>query len=86
MTGRDATYDGADWRWAADGDPADANVVASDGFVRALFAPERTPVGVSVGRRCVDFWRFADAELGTNIGPLTAPTDVSANSVVDPLR
>ena len=36
--------------------------------MRALFEAERTPVGLSVGQRSVDFWRFADAELGTNVG------------------
>ena len=48
--------------------------------MRALFEAERTPVGVSVGQRSVDFWRFADAELGTNIGVLTAAPDVTSTA------
>ncbi len=79
LAGRDASYVDGDWRWSADGEPVDATVVAKGGFMRALFDAERTPVGVSVGQRSVDFWRFADAELGTNLGPLTAPVDVTSS-------
>ena len=54
---------------------------AAGGFARATFNAARTPVGPSVGQRAVDFWRFADAALGTNIGPLSAPLDVSVASL-----
>ena len=81
VVGRDVTYDDGEWRWTGDGDPVDANVVASGGFVRATFTGDRTPVGPSVGQRSVDFWRFADVELGTGIGPLTAPIDVTEHSL-----
>ena len=60
-----------------DGEPADATVAAAEGFARVQFDPARTPVGPSVGERSVAFWRFADRELGTAVGPLTAPPDVS---------
>ncbi len=72
-----ACFDGTDWRWAADGEPADATVAVAQGFARAQFDGPRTPVGPSVGRRAVAFWRFADQALGTAIGPLTAPPDVA---------
>jgi hypothetical protein len=60
-----------------DGEPVDAKIVARAGFMRALFEADRTPVGVSVSQRSADFWRFADAELGAGIGPLTAAVDVT---------
>ena len=81
VVGRDVTYDDGEWRWTGDGDPVDANVVASGGFIRATFTGDRTPVGPSVGQRSVDFWRFADVDLGTGIGPLTAPIDVTDHSL-----
>ena len=51
---------------------------AAPGFTRLNFDPVRTPVGPSVGQRAADFWRFADEELGTAVGPLEAPVDVLA--------
>ena len=84
VTGRDASYVDGAWRWSVDGEPVDAKVVAKGGFMRALYEADRTPVGVSVGQRSVDFWRFADAELGTNIGPLTAPVDVTSSVLPRP--
>ena len=81
VTGRDATYDGGEWRWSREGDPVDANVVAAGSFARASFTDARTPVGPSVGQRSADFWRFADAELGTAIGPLAPATDVTGGSL-----
>ena len=57
---------------------ADGDVVAKDGYAAPLVrGRRRTPVGPSVGPRSVAFWRFADAELGTAIGALTAPVDVT---------
>jgi hypothetical protein len=75
--GRPARYEDGAWRWAGPDEPADGDVMAGQRFVRVNFEPATTPVGESVGRRAVDFWRFADAELGTGIGPLTAPPDRS---------
>jgi hypothetical protein len=77
VDGARACFDGTDWRWAGDGEPADAVVVAAQGFARASFEPDRTPVGPSVGDRSVAFWRFADAAIGTAAGPLVAPPDVA---------
>jgi len=74
---RGARYDGTAWRWAGDGEPADAVAIGSGDFARATFEPERTPIGPSVGPRAAAFWAFVDAELGTSIGPLTAPPDVT---------
>jgi hypothetical protein len=83
---RDASYDGGAWRWSAAGNPVDATVEGAGGFMRAMFESRRTPVGESVGQRSVDFWRFADAELGMNIGPLTAAVDVTGGSVASCAR
>jgi hypothetical protein len=64
------------WRWALDGDPVAGTLTTGpDGhgtFVRCTFDPEVTPDGVSVGSRAVAFWDFADRELGTDVGPLSA--------------
>jgi hypothetical protein len=74
-------YDGASWhRLTGDDGGGDAEcdaVVAVGGgpsgtFVRAVFDRDRTPVGESVAARAADFWRYADSELGTGIGPLTS--------------
>jgi hypothetical protein len=60
---------------AVDGELDRAVVAVGDGpsggFVRAVFDSDGTPMGESVGQRAVDFWRYADDELGTEIGPLT---------------
>ena len=80
LAGRDACYDDGEWRWAGDGEPADATRRRQGRLRRApLFDADRTPVGPSVGQRGVDFWRFADAELGTDLGPLTAAVDVTSS-------
>ncbi len=75
---RPIAYDGERWRWAEEDEPADAIAVGGGEFARATFDPERTPVGPSVGPRAAALWEFLDAELGTSIGPLTAPPDVTA--------
>ena len=62
------------------GEHGDGTVVAAGSFARAVFDPERTPVGPSVDERAVAFWRFMDAEVGTNVGPLTAPPDLTAGA------
>ncbi len=77
VDGRDACYDGARWRWAADGEPADALVSAGAGFSRAAFVAERTPVGASAGPRSAAFWRFAEHELGIVSGALTPAPDLT---------
>jgi hypothetical protein len=46
------------------------------GFIRLLLNPERVPVGASVGPAAVAFYRFADAQLGTAIGPLAPAPDI----------
>lgn len=49
---------------------------AEGGFIRVILDPTRTPVGPSVAPRIVAALAFADANLGTTIGPLTAPIPV----------
>lgn len=70
-------FDGTDWRWAAGDEPADGIVAAAEGFARVMFKASRTPVGPSVGLRAASFWRFADREIRTRVGPLTAPPDLA---------
>ncbi len=77
---RPACYVDGSWRWAGDGEPADGVVTAGEGFTRISFDPARTPVGPSVGPRAAAFWRFADDELGTDVGALTPPVDVARRS------
>lgn len=77
VEGRAACFDGTDWRWAADGEEPDGYVVAAEGFARLEMRSSRTPVGPSIGPRSAAFWRFADEAMGTGIGPLTAPPDVT---------
>jgi hypothetical protein len=78
IDGRAVGYRDGEWRWAEPEDPAEGSVMAGEGFARVGFDADRTPVGPSVGPRAAAFWRFADAELGTNIGRLEAPVDVLA--------
>ena len=77
---RPARYVDGSWCWAADGEPADGVVTAGEGFTRISFDAARTPVGPSVGPRAAAFWRFADDELGTDVGALTPPVDVARRS------
>ena len=77
VAGRAARYDDGTWRWAEPDEPSDGDVAAKDGFARISFEATRTPVGASVGERSAAFWRFADLVLGTDVGPLTAPPDVT---------
>ncbi|HEX6657581.1 MAG TPA: hypothetical protein VF065_05835, partial [Ilumatobacter sp.] len=77
VAGRAAHFEDGAWRWAEPDERSDGVVVAKDGYARISFEAASTPVGPSVGARSVAFWRFADAELGTDIGPLTAPVDVT---------
>jgi hypothetical protein len=66
--------DGDGYRWATPDEPADGRVTTGPsplgGFLRIMLDPERHPTGPSVGPAAVAFYRFADAELGTSIGPL----------------
>lgn len=81
--GRAARFDGTAWHWADEDEAAaDGVVVAAEGFVRLQFDPARTPAGPSVGPRSVAFWRFADAALGTRLGALTAPPDVTRPNAI----
>jgi hypothetical protein len=77
VSGRAAHYEDGTWRWAEPDERSDGDVVAKDGYARLSFEAASTPVGPSVGARSVAFWRFADAELGTAIGALMAPVDVT---------
>ena len=62
-------------RAGIDADGGRAVVAVGEGpsgsFVRAVFDSDGIPKGESVGHRAVDFWRYADGELGTEIGSLT---------------
>ncbi|MEY2407152.1 MAG: hypothetical protein QOG39_2068 [Acidimicrobiaceae bacterium] len=68
--------DGADYRWARGDERPDGWVTAGPSplgsFIRFTLNPETTPVGDPVGPLAVAFYRFTDAELGTDIGPLEA--------------
>ena len=68
--------DGTGFRWADGDEPADGWVSTGPsplgGFVRLTLHAKRHPAGASVGPAAVAFYRFADAELGTDIGPLEA--------------
>ncbi len=77
VSGRAARYEDGTWRWAGPDERRDGVVIAKDGYARISFEAANTPVGPSVGTRSVAFWRFADAELGTAIGALMAPVDVT---------
>lgn len=82
---RRLAYDGAAWHQVSERDAGGRADVASDrgravvavgegpsgSFVRAVFDSDGVPKGESVGQRAADFWRYADGELGTEIGPLT---------------
>jgi hypothetical protein len=64
------------WHWATEDGPAAGKLTTGPSpvgaFLRCGFEPEETPVGPSVGRRAAAFWEFADRELGTNVGRLSA--------------
>lgn len=67
------------WSWSQDGDRADALITAGQGFRRCRYEPTTTPIGPSTAPLAVAFWEFADRELGTDLGPLTAPPDPGAS-------
>jgi hypothetical protein len=73
-------HDGTGFRAARDGEEADATLFvgpgAAGGFLRVTFAPERTPVGPSVGPRIVDAFAYADAHCDAGIGPIAAAAPV----------
>ncbi len=74
---RPAMFDGRSWRWAEAGATEDPSgtVLAGPHFARCVWNPAVTPVGPSVAPRATAFWRFADRELATGLGPLTAAPD-----------
>jgi hypothetical protein len=80
LDGRRVVYDGASWRWAVDGEEADGYGVSGGGYARLFMAPERTPVGPSIGPRAAAFWRFYDDVADAGIGPLEAAPDVLRSS------
>jgi hypothetical protein len=64
------------WHWAPDTVQAVGKLTTGPSgigaFIRCGFDGAQTPVGRSVGPRAAAFWAFADRELGTSVGPLTA--------------
>jgi hypothetical protein len=73
--GRDVTEQDGVWRWSADGDPAAGTVISGARFVRCTYPADTVPVGPSTQARAASFWRFADEQLGTELGALTPPPD-----------
>ena len=73
--GSDVVEQAGVWRWAADGEPVAGTVVSGAGFVRCTYAADTVPVGPSTQARAASFWRFADAELGTEVGTLAPQLD-----------
>ena len=80
VTDRGLVFESAatSWRWAREGEAVDATVSsvqeATNARIRLTFRPEHTQVGPSVAPLAAAFWRFADANLGTNVGPVSAAT------------
>jgi len=74
------TPDGATCRRAADAEPADAHILtgpgAEGGFIRITLAAACTPVGPSIAPRIIAALHYADRDLRTAIGELTAPIPV----------
>lgn len=64
------------WREATDDEPADGELLVgpgpSGGFLSLSLSGDRTPRGPSVGPRAAALAAWADAELGTGIGPVSA--------------
>ena len=70
-----------EWRWATSG-RAGRRPRRRQGRLRPRPVRRRRArpsARASAGAR-VSFWRFADAELGTAIGPLEAPPDIASSS------
>lgn len=73
FTGRRAACGSDDaWRWAHDTETGDADVTSGVGFVRCAYDAASTPVGPSTARRAAGFWAFADREVGSDLGALSA--------------
>jgi len=66
------------WRWAGDGESPDGLVTAGNRSRRCTYDPATTPRGPSTGPLAAGFWEFADRELGTDLGALTAAPDPGA--------
>jgi hypothetical protein len=79
-TNEPLVHDGRGFRAARDGEEADATLSigpgASGGFLRVTFAPERTPVGPSIGPRIVAAFAYADEHRDAGIGPAAAVVPV----------
>jgi hypothetical protein len=76
---RSVVQDQGGYRWGDESDTADGWVTAGPSalgaYLRLDLNPSRTPNGTSVAPRAAAFYRFADLNLGTAIGPLqTAKT------------
>jgi hypothetical protein len=71
---RAVVHEDAGYRWAEAHEQADGTVMAGPSalgaYVRLTLNPSRTPHGPSVAPKAAAFYRFADAHLGTTVGPL----------------
>ena len=65
-----------EFRRTSAGEAPTATVVAGGNFVRCRYEPGAVPTGPPTAPLAAAFWRFADRELGTDAGPLTAAPDV----------
>ncbi len=76
------------WRDARTGETPDAELVLGAGgtgmYASLNLDPQRTPVGRSVGTRATALVDYADAHLGTTLGPVSAAVDVRRRSVQAP--
>lgn len=69
-------HDANGWRHASETDVVHATLTVGPsplgGFLRLIADPAHTETGGSFAPVAVEFWDFADRDLGTHIGPLTA--------------
>ncbi len=72
---RQVAMDAGTWRWAGDDEPEAGHVVGGEGFLRNLYTSSRVPIGPPSAPLAAAFWEFADRELGTGTGGLTAAHD-----------
>ncbi len=63
--------DSGEFRRAEPSDSPTGTVVAGGNHVRCRYEPGGVATGPSTGPVAASFWRYADRELGTGIGPLT---------------
>lgn len=63
--------EGGEFRRAQPTDWPTGTVMAGGNHVRCRYEPGAVPAGPSTAPLATSFWRFADRELGTDLGPLT---------------